>query len=186
MQDFIPVLGFVLAYVVSRWIGYTEQAIYIATAALMLVSLLQILYFFVAKKPIEKRHWLTVLVIWVLGSITLLLHNDLFIKLKPTILNTIIAFVFLGSQFIGKDNLTKKMLHSAFDMPDRLWVRLNIAWVLFFLLEGGLNIFVALRFSNDVYVSFKFWGLMVLTFVFLAIQFFLLRRYLRKEDNHAS
>lgn len=181
MQDFIPVLGFIAAYVGARVAGYNEQAMYIATAVLMVVSVLQLAYMWLVKRPIEKRHWLTVLVIVVLGGVTLVLHNDLFIKLKPTVLNVVIAAVFLGSQFVGRENLTKKMLHSAFEMPEQLWVRLNMAWVLFFLFEGALNIFVALRFSNDVYVSFKFWGLMGLTFVFMIGQFVVLRKYLRKD-----
>lgn len=181
MQDFIPVLAFIGAYVGARVLGYAEQAMYVATAVLMLVSAVQLLWMKWARKPIEKRHWLTVLVIWVLGALTLLVHNDLFIKFKPTVLNVAIAAVFLASQYMGKENLTKKMLHSAFEMPDVLWKRLNWAWVIFFLFEGALNVFVALNFSNDVYVSFKFFGLMGLTIVFLIAQFVLLRAYLRHD-----
>ncbi|SUO93420.1 inner membrane-spanning protein YciB [Suttonella ornithocola] len=181
MQDFLPVLAFVGAYVITKWMGYPEQAMFVATAVIMVVTLLQILWMRLSGKIIEKRHWLTLAVVWIFGGITLIVHDELFIKLKPTVLNVAIAAVFLGSQFVGKENLTKKMLHAAFDMPERLWVRLNIAWVIFFLLEGGLNIIVALKFSNDVYVSFKFWGLMVLTFLFMATQFWVLRKYLRKD-----
>lgn len=111
------------------------------------------------------------------------MHNDLFIKFKPTVLNIAIAAVFLGSQYMGKENLTKKMLNSAFEMPDALWAKLNLAWVIFFLFEGALNVFVALNFSNDVYVSFKFFGLMGLTIVFIIAQFALLRRYLRHDKG---
>lgn len=181
MQDFLPVLAFVGAYVITKWMGYPEQAMFVATAVIMVAILLQILWMRLSGKIIEKRHWLTLAVVWIFGGMTLIVHDELFIKLKPTVLNIAIAAVFLGSQFVGKENLTKKMLHAAFDMPERLWTRLNIAWVIFFLLEGGLNIVVALQFSNDVYVSFKFWGLMVLTFVFMAAQFWVLRKYLRKD-----
>lgn len=181
MQDLLPVLGFVLAYLAARIYGYTEQAIYIATAVLMVVTVVQIGWMKAARRTIEKRHWLTLLVVLVLGGITLVVHDDLFIKLKPTVLNVLIAAVFLGSQFIGRENLTKKMLHGVFAMPEKLWRRLNLAWVMFFLAEGIVNAVVALRVSNDVYVAFKFWGLMVLTFLFLVIQFVVLRRYLRQE-----
>lgn len=183
MQDFIPVVAFIGAYVSARVLGYAEQAMYVATAALMLVSAVQLLWMKLRNTAIEKRHWLTVLVIWVLGVLTLAVHNDLFIKFKPTVLNIAIAAVFLGSQYVGRENLTKKMLHSAFDMPEHLWTRLNVAWVIFFLFEGALNVFVALNFSNDVYVSFKFFGLMGLTIVFLIAQFVLLRAYLRKDKE---
>lgn len=184
MQDLIPVLGFVGAYLIARMYGYTEQAIYIATAVLMVVTVIQIVWMKMTRRAIEKRHWLTLLVVIILGGITLAVHDDLFIKFKPTVLNILIAAVFLGSQFIGRENLTKKMLRGAFAMPEKLWRRLNLAWVVFFLVEGGLNAVVALRASNDVYVAFKFWGLMILTFLFLMIQFVMLRRYLRQETKH--
>ncbi len=183
MQDLIPVLAFVGAYVVARLFGMSEQAIYVATAVLMVATTVQILWMKLTNRPIEKRHWLTLAVILVLGAITLIVHNDLFIKFKPTVLNMAIAAVFLGSQFVGRENLTKKMLHSAFEMPESLWTRLNLAWVIFFLAEGALNAYVALNFSNDVYVTFKFWGLMGLTFVFLIAQFAVLRKYLRHEHK---
>lgn len=182
MQDFLPVVAFIAAYVGARLLG-SAQAMYIATAVLMLVSVLQIIYFKWRQKPIEKRHWLTLAVILLLGSITLIFHNDLFIKLKPTILNILIAIVFLGSQFFGQKNLTKAMLHSVFDMPELLWRKLNFVWVGFFLFEAGLNSFVALRFSNDVYVAFKFWGLLLLTMLFMTAQIFVLKDYLRRENN---
>lgn len=183
MQDFIPVLAFIGAYVAARLSGHGEQAMYVATAALMAVSALQLLWMRLKRKPIEKRHWLTVAVIWVLGGLTLAVHNDLFIKFKPTVLNVAIAAVFLGSQYVGRENLTKKMLHAAFDMPDRLWARLNMAWVLFFLFSGALNVAVALTVSNDVYVGFKFFALMGLTIAFIAAQFVVLRAYLRKDGG---
>lgn len=183
MQDFIPVLGFIGAYVIARMMGHGDIAMYIATAVLMLVTLLQIGWMLVRKQPIEKRHWLTLAVILVLGAITLLLRNDLFIKFKPTVLNFAIAAVFLGSQWIGRENLTQRMLGKVFDMPAALWTRLNLAWVIFFILEGILNAIVALVASNDFYIGFKLWGLMGMTFAFMIAQFFFLRRYVRHDSE---
>ncbi len=183
MQDFVPVIGFLGSYVIARFLGYNEQAMYIATAALMATTLLQILWMFWQKKPIENKHWLTLGVILVLGGLTLFIHNDLFIKFKPTVLNIGIAALFLGSQFFGRENLTKKMLHTAFDMPDNLWKRLNLAWVVFFLFEAAVNAVMALTLSNDAYVTFKLFGLMALTIVFMIGQVFFLRQYLRIEKG---
>lgn len=183
MQDFIPVLGFVLAYVIARVVGYHEEAMYIATAALMIVSVGQIIWMKLTHRDIQKRHWLTVLVILILGGLTLAVHNDMYIKFKPTILNIVIAAVFIGSEYVGKHNLTRRMLGSVFVMPKPLWRRLNWAWVIFFLAEGALNAYVALNYSNDIYVTFKFWGLMVLTFLFLLAQFVILRKYVKHEEK---
>ncbi|MBV7435471.1 septation protein IspZ [Cardiobacteriaceae bacterium TAE3-ERU3] len=185
MQDFLPVVAFIGAYVAARLMGYTEGAMYIATVALMVAVVLQIIWLKVRGKPVEKRLWLTALVILVLGSVTLIFHNPLFVQLKPTILNIVIAAVFLGSQWVGEANLTKRMLKGAFDMPARLWMRLNLAWVVFFLIEGAINAWIAFSFSYDFWVGFKLWGLMGMTFVFLIAQFLILRRYLKsdKQEN---
>ncbi|UJF24466.1 septation protein IspZ [Suttonella sp. R2A3] len=183
MQDFLPVVAFIGAYVISRLVGYGEEAMYIATVALMVAIVAQIAWLKARSKPIEKRLWLTALVILVLGAITLIFHNPHFVQLKPTILNVVIAAVFLGSQWIGKGNLTKKMLHSAFHMPEHLWTRLNLAWVAFFLIEGAINAWVVFNFSHDFWVGFKFWGLIGLTLIFLIAQFVVLRRYLRSDDD---
>lgn len=183
MQDFIPVLGFIGAYVIARLMGHGDIAMYIATAALMIVTVAQIGWMLARGKNVEKRHWLTLIVILVLGSITLLLRNDLFIKFKPTVLNMAIAAVFLGSQWIGRENLTRRMLGSVFAMPAELWTRLNIAWVLFFVIEGLLNAFVALTTSNDFYIAFKLWGLMGMTILFMIAQFIVLRRYMRQDGD---
>lgn len=183
MQDFIPVLGFVGAYIAARLTGHGDIAMYVATAVLMLVTTAQIGWMLARKKTVEKRHWLTLAVILILGAITLVLRNDMFIKFKPTVLNFAIAAVFLGSQWVGKENLTQRMLGKVFDMPQALWTKLNAAWVLFFVLEGILNAVVAVIASNDFYIGFKLWGLMGMTFAFMIVQFIVLRRYVRQESE---
>lgn len=186
MQDFIPVLGFIGAYIIARMTGHGENAMYIATAVLMAVTMAQIGWMLARKQTVEKRHWLTLAVILVLGAITLLLRNDMFIKFKPTVLNFAIAAVFLGSQWVGRENLTQRMLGKVFDMPPPLWTKLNLAWVLFFVFEGILNAVVAVVASNDFYIGFKLWGLMGMTFIFMIAQFVLLRRYVRQDDKGES
>lgn len=183
MQDFIPVIGFIGAYLVARMLGHGDIAMYVATAVLMIVTVLQIAWMLARKQTVEKRHWLTLAVILVLGAVTLVLRNDMFIKFKPTVLNFAIAAVFLGSQWVGKENLTQRMLGKVFDMPPNLWTKLNAAWVLFFAFSGLINAIVAVRASNDFYIGFKLWGLMGMTFAFMIAQFVVLRRYVRQEDK---
>lgn len=180
MQDFLPVIAFIGTYLIARILG-VAGAMYWATAAIMLAISAQVIFYLVKKKPIEKKLWATFAVIMLLGSITLIFKNDLFIKLKPTVLNLIIAGIFLGSEFLGKENLTQKMLNSAFDMDKNLWRKLNLAWVGFFIFEGIVNAFVAFNFSNDFYVGFKFWGLLGLTIIFMLGQVWFLRKYLKSD-----
>ncbi|MBP3194068.1 MAG: septation protein IspZ [Cardiobacteriaceae bacterium] len=193
MQDFFPAAAFIAAYVIVRISGGTgETAIFTATAAIMIACLLQVLWKLFRREEIEKKLWLICAAIWILGGITLLLHDDLFIKLKPTVLNIAIAAVFLlygGKSKDGKEteNLTKKMLGSALDMPEKNWKKLNLCWVGFFLFEAALNVVMAFMLkSNDAYIAFKFWGLMALSFVFILAQLFFLRKYLRSEITDAA
>lgn len=183
MQDFVLVLAFVLGYVITRALGYAEMAMYVATACLMVASLAQLLYLHKQKKPIEKRQWLGVIVIWVLGGFTLILQNELLIKFKPTVIYTFIALAFTFAPWIGNTNLTQKMLGSILVLPERLWQRLNVAWIGFFLLLAVMNAYVALNFSNDFYVGFKFWGLSGAMLVFMLGQYALLWRYVKEEEN---
>lgn len=182
MQDFIAIIAFVGAYIIARYTPYAESAMYIATAVLMLTSLLQLLWQYLIHKRIEKRHALTTLIIWALGGLTLIVHNDLFIKFKPTLVNLVIAIAFLASQFLGKENLCQKMLGSALEMPKALWDKLNIAWVIFFIIMGIANIFAALYLSNNAYVAFKFWGLMGASLLFIILQIFILKPYLKHHE----
>lgn len=179
MQDFLLLLFFVGGYLLAKFLGYIGQEIYFATAFLMIGVVLQIVYMLLRKQKIEKKHILTFLVIIVLGSVTLLLKNDIFIKLKPTILNILLAIAFLGSDFLVKENFTKKMFKSILVMPINVWRWLNFAWVVFFLLSALANYYVAINYSNDFYVGFKFWGLVGATIVFLFMQLILLRKFIK-------
>jgi intracellular septation protein len=89
---------------------------------------------------------------------------------KPTVLNWAIAVVFLGSQWIGKKTIAQRMLGAAADLSHQQWIRLNQIWVGFFLIVGGINLYVAYNFSEAFWVKFKLFGLLGLTLVFVIIQ----------------
>lgn len=182
MADFISIIVFVLAYLVGRFIA-PDSAIYLATSAMMMVSIGHLIYLWRKDKKIEQKALLTNGAILILGSITLLLQNPLFIKLKPTIVNYLIGLLFLFAPIFFKKNLTEKMLGSALQMPNELWQKLNYAWVLFFFMVGTLNAVVALLFSETFWLGFKFWGLMGSSLIFIAGQFFFLRQYIQEQKN---
>ena len=112
----------------------------------------------------------------VLGGATLLLHDQRFIQWKATLLFWILALVLLGSQFIGSRPLVERLFEAAtevrFSLSARQWRRLNLLWVVFYLLLGGLNLYVARSFSLDTWADFKMFGLTGLMFVFLIPQAF--------------
>lgn len=111
----------------------------------------------------------TVLVL-VLGTATLFFRNAAFLYWKPTVLNWAIAAVFLGSQWVGEKTIIQRMLGSAAELSADQWVRLNQIWVAFFLIVGGINIYVAYSFSEEFWVKFKLFGMLGLTVLFVIVQ----------------
>lgn len=183
MQEIFPIISFIAAYLIAKWSGNSSQAIYWATIALMFSSVLQLIWLRLRRQPIEKKHWLTALVILTIGSITLVFKNPMIIKWKPSITYLIFSAVLLVVQWSGKGNIVHKMLGSVFTMPNSLWNRLNIIWALFFIIMAILNLVVAYNFSDDFWVGFKLWGGLGGMLLFMIVQVFLLRRYLNNDDK---
>ena len=183
MQEILPVIAFIAAYLAAKWSGHSEQAIYWATAVLMISTVLQILVLRLRQKPISKQHWLTASAILVLGGVTLALKNPMFIKWKPSIVYLVFAAALLVTQWQGKTNLIQKMLGSVLTMPDALWRRLNLIWALYFILMAVLNLVIAYGFSDDFWVGFKLWGSAGGTLLFMLVQIYLLRGYLNHDEN---
>jgi intracellular septation protein len=174
LVDFFPVLAFFIAYYVP---GDREQAIYMATAAAIVASALQMAGLRLMKHRIGRMHVVTFLLILLLGGATLLLEDKTFIKWKPTAVNWLFALVFLGSQFVGDKPLVQRMMEQAVQLPRAVWLRLNLSWAMFFLLMGCANLYVAYTFSDEIWVNFKMWGILGLTFAFVIGQSLFLARH---------
>jgi intracellular septation protein len=129
-------------------------------------------------------HVITLGILILFGGLTLALRDPVFIKWKPTVVNWLFGIAFLGSRFFGKRTLVERMMSHAITAPGPVWLRLNWAWVVFFLGMGLLNIYVAYNFSEDTWVNFKLFGMMGLTLLFVFGQAFYLSRYMvLKEEN---
>ena len=94
------------------------------------------------------------------------------------------AVGFLGSQYIGEKNFTERMMEHAINAPAYVWARLNLAWVVFFLVMGIVNIYVAYNYSEDTWVNFKLFGIMGLTLAFILAQGVFISQYLNKEETN--
>lgn len=174
--DFFPIIIFFIAYKI--W------GIYIATGAFIAATFLQILYSWLRHRKIEKTHAITFIIGIVLGGATILLHDELFIKWKPTVIYWLLAIVFLGSQFIGKKSVLQSMMEQNIALPKAIWTRLNFSWILFFIAMGTLNLYVMSHFDTNTWVDFKLFGLLGLTFVFVMVQGLFLSRHV-KPDEHS-
>ncbi len=133
--DFFPILLFFLAYKL--------YGIYVATGVAMGASLLQVGVHWHRHRRFEKMHLITLALILVLGGATLLFENKTFIMWKPTAVNWAFALAFLASHFIGQRTLVERMMGHAIAVPPTVWKRLNFSWVVFFVLMGLANLYVA-------------------------------------------
>ena len=176
LLEFAPLVAFIAAY----YLG----GIYVATAALMAAMVLLLVVDYARARRIPSMHALSAVLVFAFGTATLVLHNQRFIQWKPTVFYWLAAIAFLGSFWIGKQTLAQRLLGAAIpgtEVPRRSWRLLNLAWVLFDLLLGGLNLLVAFNASERTWVQFKVFGLTGLTFVFVAVQALWLAR--RAVDN---
>ncbi len=112
----------------------------------------------------------------VFGGLTVYLDDDLFIKMKPTIVNTIFAALLFGGLFFGKSWL-KYLFDDAFRLTEEGWKKLTFRWACFFVVLAVLNEVVWRTTSTDFWVSFKLMGIMPLTFIFAISQIGLLKKY---------
>ena len=167
--------------------GESKHAIYMATLTAIVATFVQVSLTVIVSRKVEKMHIITLILLVVFGGATLLLKDPVFIKWKPTAINWLFAIVFLGSQFIGKKPLVQRMMGHAIDITERsVWLKLNMAWIGFFIFSGVANLIVAFNFSEDIWVDFKLFGLMGLTLIFVIGQAFYLTKYMPSDSETAK
>lgn len=177
--DFFPILLFFVAYKLYN--------IYVATAVIIVATILQVAWTWFYHRRVENMHLITLAFVVVLGGATLLLHDEMFIKWKPTVVNWIFALVFLGSQFIGSKPIVQRLMESQVAVTtEKVWVRLNLGWTSFFILMGCINLYVAYNFSTDFWVNFKLFGMLGFTVLFVLLQSAYLMQYLVPEEPNAD
>ncbi|TDQ40032.1 septation protein A [Thiopseudomonas denitrificans] len=189
--DFIPLLLFFIVFKLEPrelellGLHWTLGGIFSATAVLIASSLLVYGALFVAQRRLEKSQWLTLAGCLVFGSLTLAFHSETFLKWKAPVVNWLFALAFLGSQFIGKQPLIQRMMGHALSLPEPVWRKLNMAWVLFFIVAGAANLFVAFTF-HDIWVDFKVFGSLGMTVLFLIGQGFYIARHIQTPPETPS
>jgi len=211
--DFFPILLFFVIYkfyldlpedvilAVNDWVplmkltpGESSDAIYLATLAAIVVTLIQVVAAAIIVKKVEKMPLITLALLIVFGGATLALKDPVFIQWKPTAINWLFALVFLGSHLVGDKPLIQRMMGHAIEIADkRVWVQLNLAWVIFFLVAGIANLIVApaidplgFEFSEDTWVDFKLFGLLGMTIAFVIGQALYLAKFMASTDEETG
>ncbi|MCG8707711.1 septation protein A [Brenneria sp. 4F2] len=159
--DFMPLVVF--------FVFYKLYDIYVASGALIAATALALVITWVVYRKIEKMTLITFVMVAIFGTLTLVFHNDEFIKWKVTIIYTLFAAALLYSQFVMKKTLIQRMLGKELTLPQSVWGKLNLSWAMFFLVCGLLNIYIAFWMPQSVWVNFKVFGLTGFTLLFTLI-----------------
>lgn len=159
-----------------------KPGIYLATFVAIIASVAQILWVKLRGHKVETMLWVSLGIIVVFGGATLWLHDESFIKWKPTVLYWAFAATIFGAALFGR-NLIRGLMNSQLELPDAAWSRLNLSWGGFFAMMGLVNLWVAFNYSTDAWVNFKLFGSMGLMLVFVIAQGMMLSKYMDKEEN---
>lgn len=178
--DFFPIALFFITF---KFYDDPQEGVLAATAVAIIATVIQVLLFWLKNKRVEKMHIITLVLITVLGGATLILKDPVFIKWKPTAVNWMFAIAFFGSQFIGEKPFVKRMMAHAVELPEHVWMKLNLAWVVFFTAMGFANLYVAFNYDLSTWVDFKTYGMLGLTILFVILQAIYLAKHMPEEST---
>ena len=155
--------------------------IYIATATAIVATIAQVGWLKLRGRKVDKMMWVTLAIIVLLGGATLALHDESFIKWKPTVLYWAFAVALAAAELLFRKNLIRAALAEQVALPDKVWARLNWSWAAFFVFMGAANLYVAFNFSTDTWVNFKLFGGMGLMLAFVVAQALFLARHVEEK-----
>ena len=153
-----------------------RAGIFAATAVFMVAVLIALVVSYALTRHLPMMALVTAVIVLIFGGLTLVLHDELFIKLKPTIIYVLFGGTLIGGLAFGKP-LLGIVFDQMFHLTDEGWRKLTWRWALFFFALALLNEIVWRTQSTDVWVSFKAFGVLPLTLIFAALQYPLLQKY---------
>lgn len=173
--DLFPILLF--------FIVFKTAGIFYATAAAIVATLAQIGWVKFRHGKVDGMLIASGVIVVVFGGATLLLHDETFIKWKPTVLYWLFAVVLFFAEIFWRKNLIRSMMGQQLQMPDPIWTRLNHAWAGFFALLGIANLYVAFHYPTETWVNFKLFGTTGLMLAFVVLQSLLLSKYIEEKEG---
>jgi len=178
-----PLMVFFFANARGEWLSQKFPAlaelggpIFVATGLFMAATAIALIASWLLTRTLPIMPMVSGVVVLIFGALTLYLQDDIFIKMKPTIVNTLFGGVLLGGLFFGK-SLLGYVFDSAFSLDAEGWKKLTFRWGLFFLFLALVNEVVWRNFSTDAWVTFKVWGIMPITLLFTFSQMPLILRH---------
>lgn len=196
--DLFPIILFFAAYQVGEknpeqataWLATlgvildsgAKPGVFLATVVAIAATFVQITWVWLRHRKVETMLWVSLALIVVFGGATLFLHDETFIKWKPTVLYWLFALSLGLAPLLFERNLIRLMMEKNVVLPDAVWTRLNLAWAGFFALMGVANLWVAMNFSTDAWVNFKMFGSLGLMLVFIVAQTLYLSRHIKEDE----
>jgi intracellular septation protein len=167
-------------------VGPGEAPVLLATVVVILATLAQVAVLKLRGRKVDTALWVSLVLVAGLGGLTIWFHNETFIKWKPSVLYWTMGTALWLSPLLTGKNLLKSLLGAQMQLPDRIWHRLNFAWVAFFAGMGLLNLWVAYSFSTSTWVNFKLFGGLGLMLAFTVAQGLYLSRHVEEPPAAAA
>jgi len=184
-----PLIVFFVANARGKWLmanvpGFDifPAPIFVATALFMVAFFISLAATWALARKLPIMPLVSGAVVLVFGGLTLYLQDDLFIKIKPTIVNVLFGSILLGGLAFGKP-LLEYVFGDAFKLTHQGWVKLSLRWGIFFFVLAGLNEFAWRTLSTDGWVAFKVWGVFPITMAFAMFQLPVLTKHALEEPK---
>ena len=168
--EFFPLIVFFVVYYKS------DKHLYLSITTVIIATLISLVALYIKERKISTMMLVSTVILIVFGGLSIFLKNDIFFKMKPTIINALFAIILIGSTFFNKPVL-KLLLNSSMKLTDQGWSLMNKLWSGFFIFLALLNEIVWRTQTTDVWVNFKVFGIMGITIVFTIVQIPILKRH---------
>ena len=158
------------------FIFYTRSDLQSAILPFMIATIIAVLFSYTMEKKIPVMPTVGAVIILVFGGLTIYFNNEVFFKMKPTIINLLFAVILYGG-IVLKKSLLKYLLGAALKLQDKGWSILTKRWIVFFVALAILNEIIWRTQSTDIWVNFKVFGILPITFIFTVTQFSVIKKY---------
>ena len=187
--DYIPLVVFFSIWAMDEravtiaGLQHEVGGIFSAAEFLLVISIIVYGSLYLIQKRLDKFQWITLVAVVLFCIPTIIFRNTDFLKWKAPIVNWVFASIFLGSRFIGDKPAIEHMMGHAVNAPTELWMRLNTIWIYYFIVLGAINLIVAFTLSEALWIQFKVFGNLILTFTFVLGQMPMLAKYIDVEED---
>ncbi len=175
ISEFLPLVVFFILYQLFD--------LFVATAGLIGVTALQLMYAQYKHGRVERQQWITFLILVVFGGFTIAFQDPRFLQWKVSIINWGFALVCLLSPVFTQKTLLEHLMGQQLHLPSPIWKKVNAMWMVFFTVMGVINIIIAYQCSTETWVYFKLFGVLGLTFLFMIIQSAYLVKYIKEPSR---